>query len=226
MAIQIQGQGGTVAEVQGTTFRSLVTFRAPVDHGALGHYRNALNSGTIASATNGVLYGFRWSDATRLCLVYKVALSAGVVGASTTSGLCGWEMAVGRTWTSMYNSGGSATLTGNNGKLRTSMGSSLVAAGDVRISSTTSLSAGGTVTLDTNGMANVFVNVGSGTTTAYQAGAILLPRYGLFDSDGEGQHPLVLAQNEGFVIRTTAATPAGLTYTIGVNVTWAEVTSF
>ena len=39
MAIQIQGNGGSVAEVDGTGFRAMRVSPRPVDAGSLGHYR-------------------------------------------------------------------------------------------------------------------------------------------------------------------------------------------
>jgi hypothetical protein len=36
----------------------------------------------------------------------------------------------------------------------------------------------------------------------------------------------VLANQEGFVVRTTHVGPAGFTYTAGFKIVWAEVTAF
>ena len=39
MAIQVQGSGGVVADVGGTTLRGLKTQAMPYEYGVLGHYR-------------------------------------------------------------------------------------------------------------------------------------------------------------------------------------------
>lgn len=224
MAIQIQGNGGVVADVDGTTFRAQRVTQRPIDYGALGFYRLSMQSGTIGAslAADGEIFQFRWPDATRFALVYKVAVGAVyvVVGAAAvlTPGL---QMKIARSWTAAGSGGTRATLTGNNAKLRTSMGTSLV--NDAGISTTAALAAG-TKTLDTHGVGNVEVNAGNPATTGMQN--FLIPPSKLFDADGEGQHPLVLAQNEGFVISAPAAWPATLTWRAHVKVVWAEVAAF
>jgi len=224
MAFQLQGNAGTVAEVQGTTFRALNTFKCPVDYGALGFYRLSMQSGTIGAslAADGEVFQFRWPDATRFALVYKVVVVATyvVVGAAAvlTPGL---QIKVARAWTVAGSGGTRATLTGNNAKLRTSMGTSLV--NDAGIATTAALTLG-TKTLDTNGIGNVEVNAGNPATTGMPNQ--LIPRTALLDADGEGQMPLVCAQNEGFIISPPVAWPATLTWRLNVGVVWAEVASF
>ena len=49
----------------------------------------------------------------------------------------------------------------------------------------------------------------------------------LFEPDiASGEHPLVLGQNEGFVLRNRAVWPAAGTGIIQVEVSWAEVTAY
>ena len=49
----------------------------------------------------------------------------------------------------------------------------------------------------------------------------------LFDADDNGGHPIVLANQEGFVVRSGAnAWPATMTWAGSVNVVWAEVPAF
>ena len=60
MAIQLQGNGGTVADVDGTNYRALRTTLRPIDYGALGSYRLSLLSGTMAAglAANAEVWQF------------------------------------------------------------------------------------------------------------------------------------------------------------------------
>lgn len=225
MAIQVQGNGGTIAEVDGTSYRALRVRNAPLDVGALGHYRLAMASGTIAAAlvASGQLFHFRWTDATRLAVIHKIIISAGAIAAATATAAVTIEAIVARAWTASGSGGTAATLTGNNMKTRTSMGTTLV--GDARIASTGALTAG-TNTLDTQGIGNVTLGIGTGAITT-TPNLTLIERTDLLEQDGIEQHPLVLAANEGFVIRNGAtAWPLSMTWALGVTVVWAEVAAY
>ena len=84
MAIQLQGNSGTVAEVDGTNFRAMRGTLRPIDYGSLGSYRMSLLSGTMAAglAANSEVVQFRWSDATRLCVVTSIIFD-GLSGSAT-----------------------------------------------------------------------------------------------------------------------------------------------
>lgn len=227
MAIQIIGNGGVVADVDGTTFRALRVTARPINYGSLGMYRLGMHSGTMAVSlgANAELFQFRWADASNLGLVYKVSISAGSNVAATTAALTTINMAAARSWTGAGSGGLRAVLTGNISKLRTSMGTSLV--NDAGISTTAALTAG-TKTIDhaTTNMGEVAMCIGTGAITVGVA-LKLLDQTSLFDADGEGMHPLVLATNEGFIIRNgVVAFPAGMTWTFAVNVVWAEAAAF
>ena len=57
MAVQFQGNGGTVAEVDGTTFRAIRVSSKPLDYGTLGHYRVASTVALVVTqAANGTLF--------------------------------------------------------------------------------------------------------------------------------------------------------------------------
>jgi hypothetical protein len=107
-------------------------------------------------------------------------------------------------------------------KKRTSMGSSLVASGDMRIATTAALGAG-TKTLETLSLSAINA---AGPITASLDGTIIPPGTLLFEAEvSDGEHPLVLAQNEGFSIRSVAV-PATGTWSVSVNVDWTEVPSY
>lgn len=219
MAIQLQGNGGTVAEVDGTNYRAIRTTLRPFDYGALGSYRISQISGTMAAglAANSEIVQFRWSDATRLCVVTSVTLD-GLNGSATafTAGFGNVQMLVARSWTADGSGGTAATITGNNGKARTSMGTTLL--GSTRISSTAALTAG-TKTLDTQAVGQVTLSFGTTASVNY----IGMP-IDLFHADPGGEHPLILAQNEGFILRATV--PATGTWQFGATITWTELTAY
>jgi hypothetical protein len=224
MAIQIQGNGGTVAEVDGTTWRALRVTARPVDHGSLGYYRISMTSGTMAAAlgANSEIFQFRWPDATRFSIVQNIAVSAGINVVATAAGLASFRATIARSWTAAGSGGTRATMTGNNQKLRTSMGTSLV--NDIGCSTTAALTAG-TKTLDSQDIGAVATGIGTGALTVASVHSII-PKTMLYDMYCGERHPVVFAQNEGFVIRIGAAMPATMTWHFQAECEWGEVAAY
>jgi hypothetical protein len=225
MGIQIQGLTGGIPEVD-TTFDAMRVSGRPIEMGTLGHYRLSMATGTIAAAlaANGELFQFRWTDATRLCVISKILVSAGALAAATAAGLVSLEAVVARGWSAAGTGGTAATITGNNQKTRTSMGTTLL--GEARCATTAALGAG-TKTLDTQGVGNTVLGIGTGAITA-AINMTLIDRVDLVEIDADlSVHPIVLAQNEGFVIKNGAtAWPATMTWGLGVTIVWAEVAAY
>jgi hypothetical protein len=226
VAVQIQGNGGTIAEVDGgqagTDARALRCVARPTAVGTLGHYSYGGFTGVIAAAigANSELFQFRWSDATRLALIRKVWISASV---STTMFAAGVPVQVdlvkSTAWT-VSGTGGTAVAPAALLKKRTSMGSSLV--GDIRIATTAALGAG-TKTLETLSLGALLAG---GPITASLNGTIFAANSRLLEAEIEaGEYPLTLAQNEGFSIRAVAVPGTG-TWTMQVHVDWAEVAAY
>lgn len=224
MAIQIQGNGGTVAEVDGTTFRALRVAIRPADYGALGSYALSAVSGTIAAAlgANSETTQFRWTDATRLAALRRIRISAGRNVAATAAALLSLEAVIARAFTAAGTGGTALTITGNNAKLRTSMGTTLLA--ELRHITTAALGAG-TKTLDTQGVGIVAYGVLTGAITVTPSG-ILLPLQDLYDCDNADGHPIILAQNEGVIIKTGIINPAAMTWNLGVTFRWSELAAY
>lgn len=222
MAFTLAGNGGVVADVGGTGFRALRVEPRPLDPGALGVYRKSLQSGTMAAGltANAEVFQFRWSDATRLCAVQRVILD-GLGGSATafTAGFGKIDMVPARAWSADGSGGTAGTITGNNGKLRTSFGTIMAggAGGTVRIASTAILGLG-TKTLDTDPIGQFTFTVGVVVSAQYANQVVLM------GEDYGTAHPLILAQNEGFVLRATV--PATGTWQFGVTVHWTEVTAY
>jgi hypothetical protein len=218
MAIQIQGNGGVVAEVDGTNFRALRIVQRPIDYGVLGFYAMSQQTGTMAAGltANAEVLQFRWTDATRIAAIFHVACDGGGNdGTAFAAGFTKLEGVVARSWSADGSGGTAATITGNNNKLRTSMGTTL--AGAIRISSTAALTAG-TKTLDSQGFGATL----SGATAT--AGAQIFGPDDIFNAEHSNHHPLILAQNEGFIVRATV--PATGTWTAGLTLRWVELTSY
>ena len=224
MAIQVQGNGGTVAEVDGTAFRAQRVVARPVDHGSLGQYSYGGFTGILpaALAANSEIFQFRWADATRFAVIRKIRISASVTTTMFAAGVPVQVDLVKSTSWSAAGTGGTALTPAALLKTRTSFGSTLAASGDIRIATTAALGAG-TKTLETLSLSSI---LSGGPITASLNGTIFPPGTILWQAEvGDGEHPLVLAQNEGFSIRSVAV-PATGTWQAAINVTWAEVAAY
>lgn len=218
MGIQIQGNGGVIAEVDGTTFRSIRVVNKPLDHGALGHYRLSTSIPLVVTqAANGTLFSFRWGDATRFCALQKIRLGVLQTAAATATIMPTFQAFIARGFTASDSAGTAITLTGNNMKKRTNMATTLVT--DIRKSAVAAGLTVGTRTLD----AEPILEMGTQQTIT-TPNAILYERELLIDP---GMHPHVLAQNEGFIVRgPTVVFGAAGTANLVIDVAWAEVTAF
>ena len=185
------------------------------DPGILGLYTIGVTTGAIAAtlATVSPLFSFRWGDTTRLGIPDFISVGVSVNTVITTSVSMPIELFVARSFTASDTGGTTVTLTGNNNKYRTSFATSLVT--DARIATTGTLTAG-TRTLDSQAAAMIpcvtgtAIGVPLAMTTIYS-------RSSLF--------PIVLAQDEGLIIRNQAAGPATGTFTLHVQMRWFETVS-
>jgi len=231
MAIQNQGFGGVVAEVDGTTFRAFRGTSRPIDYGSGGSYQNSMRSGTIAAVlvVNGNMYSFRNPSASLLAVVHRVRVQVFANIAYTAAfNDFSCKMMVARGYTTGHTTNGTAaTLTGNNAKMRTSMPT---CASIIHILNTSNAGlTGGTATVDTDPMA--WSTVGKPNVVNVAAGTEYLAAQPLITLDyepdmGDGAHPLILAQNEGFLIQNGLVWPAAGTGIITVRTAWSEVAAF
>jgi hypothetical protein len=219
MAFQVQGNSGTVAEVGGTTFRALKVQQAPLDHGAFGQYRVSTTVALVVSqAANGTLFSFRWGDATRLCVPSFIRLQCLQTAAATATIWPSFEVFIARSFSVSDSIGTALTLTGNSMKKRTSMGTTLVT--DIRKATVAAGLTAGTRTLD----ADPILQMPTTQVVTTPNPNIALAQIDFADGI---DHPLVFAQNEGFIVRgpTTVFGLAG-TANLVVDVAWAEVTAY
>lgn len=216
MAIQLQGNGGTVAEVDGTGFRAQRVTPRPLDVGALGSYRASGASGVMAAglAANSEVFQFRWTSVTALAVVTKISFDGLGSIVAFAAGASVFRVFPVRGWTSQGTGGASVALTGNNTKVRTAHGATQV--NDIRVATTAALGVG-TKSVEAAALAQ---HVGGLPATA---GAGLPPEV-FFDVAGGGVHPLVLTTNEGFVVQATV--PATGTWQAGFTVEWSEVSAY
>jgi hypothetical protein len=198
----------------GTVQRSMVlSTPQPVDYGAGGSYHRTGKSGAMAAglAAAAPIYAFQFTSATLLALVRRVRYQAWTLGTGFAAGIASVDMYIARAFTAQLTGGTVVDLTGNSSKLKTAMASS--SASVVRAAA--AQLAGGTYTLDPSMLETWNTAAPVGATTPFNATVI-----NLFNKT-QGDVPMVLAQNEGFILQATV--PATGLWTFAVTTEWDEV---
>ena len=188
--------------------------------GALGHYTISVKTGAIGAGADSEIFHFRWTDTDDLAVIYEISLTGVYATTAFAVGGIDFKATVARAWTAVGSGGTALTMTGDQAALRTSMGTSLV--GDARVATTAALTAG-TKTLDTQDLGRITTHSSGGWSAATPIiGSIYLPKTVLFKADvASGEYPLILKEEEGFVVRATV--PATGVWLAGILVKWAEV---
>ena len=221
--------GATQLSVDPTYTAARVSVR-PVEIGALGSYRLSLQTGTLAAAlaASAVVFSCRWSDASRFALVTTFRarfLPLTLFTAATLTDHTSFDAFIGRSFTAAHTGGTGLTLTGNSFKMRASMGSTLF--NDIRLATTAALG-GGTVTLDPHPFAQS-LRRGNRVNPAAATEEVIQPTVDNLAVDfnvGDGEHPLILSQNEGIVLRNRTVWPAAGTGIALVEMAWSEVNTY
>lgn len=216
MAVQIMGVNPlNIAEVD-PTFKALRIAQYPrqVSSAYATSFR-ATPSAIIAA--NSELFQFRNTSATQLAVINHVTLGYVFSAAPAATIVPDFDLVLARNFTVDGTGGTAVTFAGDNGKLRTSQTNAAGMTG--RINTGTALGAG-TKTLDTFAVAALS---GVATTTKFDA---IVPVYGnMFLA--ENLYPIVLAQNEGFVVRNITATVAtAAVLTIGIHFSVFDIAEF
>lgn len=234
MAIIEGGTSGALVGVASQAASGMHVECKPIAYGALGHYRMQSQTGTIAAtlaagtASAGHVFAFRWGDATRLAVITKFKtrfLPLTPFTAATLTDHTSFDAFIVRSYSASSSGGTALTPAANSNKMRTSMGTSLVT--DIRISTTAALTAG-TQTFDSFPFAQT-LRKGNRVNPAAATEEVIMPAMDGMELDfsmADGDHPIVLAQNEGIVIRNRTVWPAAGTGILTVMMAWAEVTAF
>jgi len=180
--------------------------RAP---GIRGAYHLGLALSTAAGpAANALHASFRWASSSVVCVITRLALRLSQPTPSS-AGLPTFALVMGRSFTAAHTGGTAVTVTGNSLKKRTADPTTALGSGDARFVSGGVL-AGGTVTLD----ADPCMVVAGSSTGSFEA------------ADGPSrdlrEDPIVLAQNEGFVLRNLVSQTGGITL-LSLNMEWVEM---
>jgi hypothetical protein len=228
MAVIEGGTTGSLAEVGNAAALPAHVTCKPMPYGTLGHYRYAGTTGTIAAAlaASAQLFYVRWTDATRFFVLHRFTAKFQCLTLFTAATLTDFGFDLFKA--TAVSAGGGGTDVGAlvKTRMRTSMGASLLdTAGLVRISTTAALTA--ITTLDATAIAQ---SVGDSQrvnpAAATEEQRVNDPTLTYVADMAAGEHPLVLAQNEGLVLRNRTVWPAAGTGIVQVEMVWSEVTAF
>lgn len=195
----------------------------PFNTNSQGSYSLGLITGILpvigTLGANAEIAQFRFVSSVRACYVRRVRVSAVV---STTFFAAGVPVQLGlvksTAWTGQ-GTGGTGITPAALLKRRTTMQSTVIAAGDIRIATTAALGAG-TKTLETLHLATL---AAPGPITASLNGQIIAPGTVLWEAgQSDGDHPLLLTNNEGLSV-TVINAPATGTWTASVAIDWVEL---
>jgi hypothetical protein len=214
MSIQISGTLATnIVEADATLKAMRVSPRPPE---ALNFYSAGAKTGLLSGlAANAPIFSFR-NIGTNLVLLRRVGIGFVTTTAFTTAQIVDFGLQIARAFTASDSAGSAIALTGSNMKHRTAQAT--FSSGDLRVATTTALTAG-TRTLDANPVSSIGAWSGA-------VGAGLQPApANLFQHDAE-DYPIVLANNEGFVIQNLTAMGAAGVVQAYVNVEFAEANAF
>lgn len=194
-------------------------------YGTAGHFAIAETTGAVAAgaAADSPIFYARNTSATNLAVIQELSIDGLYATTAFAAGGILIEAFIARAFTAENGTpGGTAlTITGNNANLRTSMGA--ISLGVIRISSTAALAAP-TWTLDAQPIGRIHTHSSGGTGSATPIiGSIHLPKMDLFKA-GPGEHPVILAENEGIAVLATV--PATGVWLAGIRMKWAELTSY
>lgn len=221
MAIIQTAAASSGSAVVDPTFQSIRVSERPPE--ILGAYQIALISGALTGvAAGGTVYSLRWSPSvsTNLCMIRRVEIGVATTTAFTAAQSLQYSMTIARAFTSNDSGGLSASLAqANTGKMRTSMpNSAFTSSGNLQIASTGTMTAVAR-TLDSFPIAYVATG-GTGASPT----PTIMPITPIYQHQA-GDYPLILANNEGFVILNTILMGAAGIINLTVNVEWMELSA-
>jgi hypothetical protein len=201
----------------GTIQRTMVLATPyPMDFGVGGSFHHTAKNGAVVMAAglaaSAPIYSFR-NPSSLLSIVKRVKIAAWTT-VGFTAGIATFDMLIARAFTAADTGGTASTLTGDNATLRTSLGT----AGSTIMHSNTATLTPGTRTLDVGAVESW--NTAAPVAASTPFNNVPMKLFEKLDAE----HPLVLAQNEGFVIQATV--PAVGTWSWSVTTEWDEVPQY
>jgi hypothetical protein len=222
MALQVQGNGGTVAEVQGTGFRALNVVVRPLDHGSLGHYRVNHRCAIIAAqAANSRLFELR-NSGTNVLIITRLLLKWMQTSTHTAAIEDSLDVykCTGFSGVDTTNTVTPVPTTKRTSGMTASPGGAQVRG--VTIAGAAAGMTNGTLTKDSSSIGQLPKWLLAAQPTA---GPVEPSVIDVFD-DVNGTHPLVLAQNEGIIVENRVLLGAAAGSAVYIDCSWAEMAAF
>lgn len=208
----------------------------PVDHqdgvgNNLGYYAVGIMSGATASiGAAGILASLRWTDPSRFLALLAIRAGYSVLTAVTAATPMDLGAYLSRGATAQATGGNTPTVGVNNMKARTTMGTSLVASGELRVASASAITRGTTGAADANPFAianlppKVSPDIGATAATGLAAGTGR-DMQDLWRWDPT-KHPIILAANEAIELQQITAGPVTGTVKWYFVFEWAELAAY
>lgn len=195
----------------------------------LGHYAVAQLSGAIAATPTAldVHASIRWAPtlSNTLCVPLRIKVGWACITAVTTAVRMAYQGSIVRQFTSDFTTAATAinmATVAKSGAMRSSMYPSQMGATGPRIC-TTAPQTTYTGTLDNAPFGiTVWSNPGILTGTASLVAGVAGNMQTLYERTADGQHPIVLANNEGIVIQLVHTGWASGTISLYMQWEWAE----
>jgi hypothetical protein len=222
MAVIDGGVSTSMAEVGVGSASGLHTINKPTAVGALGHYKTSHRAALVnTQAANSFLFEFQNAHASNICVIHSIRITIQQTAAHTAAiedSIDCYRL------TSHSAVATTNTVTPTISKLRTSFGTAGVNVRGVTVAGAAAGMTGGTRTKDA---ASPLFQVPIWLLAAVPtAGPTVLAQYNWVPNIASGEHPLVLVQNEGFIIENRVLLGAAAGSMFYVDIEWAEVTAF
>lgn len=218
MPIQTQLENGSLIGGGGTAFKGANVHLKPIDHGSLGHYRVAMRTQLLAvQAANSRLFELR-NSGSNLIIPTRIEVTVWPVGSVAFPYLLALSLFKCTSFTAVDTT---QTTTPTVSVMKTSGMSAAPGAAHVRLlSGAAGGMTGGTLTKDASPIGTLLAWMASVTPTTRPVTKEMAKRNG-------DEYPLVLAQNEGFVIDNVLLGSATANEVqVVCELAWAEVTAY
>lgn len=227
--VKVVGGGISQAGVEQAvdpTFNAARICVRPLDYAnlgqILGHYRVVGLTAAILPSANAILAALRWTDASRFFALLKLSASVAVATAVTAQRVDPLAAFIARAYSvrDLTNATSVAFTANRSNAMRTAMGQTVI--GNADVASAAAGLTGGTKLVDTNAFGHA--GLSGAALAALGTGQL---KQDLYKCDiANGEHPVILAQNEGILLQWGATALATGTVVVSVEAVWAEVALF
>lgn len=217
---QIEGPSGAIAEVGAGSASPLHTVNKPDPVGALGHYTTSHRTVfTNTQAANSRLFELQNAHATNLVVVHRVHVVYSQGSTQTAAIEDSIDMFRCTSFSAVDTTN---TVTPVASKMRTSMGTAGANLRGVTVAGAAAGMTGGTLTKDTAPVFQMSMWLLAAVPTAGPS-----PRFEYLwvPTVANGESPMILVQNEGFIIENRVVMGAASGGAVYVDVAWSEMTT-